>query len=79
MLDFAETKVFVVPKLFRGFDHEAMAKSLKPQPAEAPHVVVVDGEGPDSFEASCSPAGERLPPPRAGEHQARFRRTKWPC
>src|SRR5271165_7418107 len=30
MLDFAETKAFVVPKLFRGFDHEAMAKSLQP-------------------------------------------------
>jgi len=25
MLDFAEVKVLVVPKLFRGFDHEAMA------------------------------------------------------
>ena len=27
MLDFADTKVFIVPKIFRGFDHEAMAAS----------------------------------------------------
>ena len=67
MLDLAETKVFVVPKLFRGFDHEAMAKSLKPDLPKLAHIVVVDGEGPDSFEALFLTAGERLPPPRAGE------------
>src|SRR5271167_884658 len=44
MLDFAEAKVFVVPKLFRGFDHEAMAKSLKPDLPKLAHIVVVDGE-----------------------------------
>ena len=30
MLDFAETKLLIVPKLFRGFDHEAMVVSLRP-------------------------------------------------
>ena len=35
MLGFAATKVFVVPKLFRGFDHEAMAMSLRAESARA--------------------------------------------
>ena len=45
MLDFADTKVFVVPKIFRGFDHEAMAASLRPSLPKLQHVIVVDGEG----------------------------------
>ena len=67
MLEFAETKVFVVPKLFRGFDHEAMAKSLKPALPNLAHIIVVDGEGPDSFDAALLSSDERLPPPPAGD------------
>jgi len=37
MLDFAETKALVVPKLFRGFDHEAMAAALKPSLPKLAH------------------------------------------
>jgi len=50
MLTLAGSKVLVLPKIFRGFDHEAMARVLKPQLPALGHVVVVDGEGPDSFE-----------------------------
>ena len=50
MLDFGDAKVLVVPKLYKGFDHEAMARELLPQLTCKPQLVVVDGTGPDSFE-----------------------------
>jgi cyclohexanecarboxylate-CoA ligase len=67
MLDFAEAKVFVVPKLFRGFDHEAMAKTLQRDLPKLAHIIVVDDHRPDSFEATLLSSKERLPPPPAGE------------
>ena len=50
MLGFGEAKVLVVPKSFRGFDHAAMAHSLKADCPKLQHVIVVDGEGDDSFD-----------------------------
>lgn len=50
MLEMAETKVFVVPKSFRGFDFEEMANGLQQSLPALEHVVVVDGEGENSFE-----------------------------
>jgi cyclohexanecarboxylate-CoA ligase len=67
MLEFAGTKVFVVPKLFRGFDHETMAKSLKAGLPNLAHIVVVDGAGPDGFDATLLSSDERLAPPPADE------------
>src|SRR5271157_2419205 len=67
MLDFAETKAFVVPKLFRGFDHETMAKSLQPSLPKLKHLVVVDGEGTRGFEEALLSGEERLPPPPVSE------------
>src|SRR5271156_6740793 len=52
MLEFAEAKLLVVPKIFRGFDHEAMAKALQRNLPKLAHVVVVDGAGPDNFEVT---------------------------
>ena len=50
MLEFAGSEgLVVVPKIFRGFDHEAMAKSLKRDLPKLAHVVVVDGAGPGQF------------------------------
>ncbi len=66
MLGFAGTKVFVVPKLFRGFDHEAMAKSLQLALPDLQRILVVDGDGLDSFDAVLLSSEERLPPPPAG-------------
>ncbi|THD71783.1 cyclohexanecarboxylate-CoA ligase [Thalassobius vesicularis] len=51
MLKHGEAKVFVIPKLFRGFDHEAMAEGMKPNLPDLQHIVVLDGEGPNSFDA----------------------------
>lgn len=50
MLAQAESKVFVVPVVFRGFDHAAMARSLKAEITSLEQVLVVGGEGVDSFE-----------------------------
>lgn len=51
MLAHGEAKVFVVPKLFNKFDHERMAKGLKPDLPHLEHIVVLGGEGSNSFEA----------------------------
>src|SRR5260370_7545091 len=67
MLGFAETKLLVVPKSFRGFDHEAMAQALRPKLPKLQHVVVVDGEGVMSFDRALLSGSERLGPPPAGE------------
>jgi cyclohexanecarboxylate-CoA ligase len=50
MLGFAEAKVLVVPKLFRGFDHAAMARSLLKECPKLRHVIVIDEPGADGFE-----------------------------
>ncbi len=49
MLGFGEAKMLVVPKVFRGFDHEAMAESLQARLPALQHVVVVDGAGSNNF------------------------------
>lgn len=67
MLDFAESKALIVPKLFRGFDHEAMAASLRPSLPKLQHVIVVDGEGANSFDRSLLSGTERLAPTPIGE------------
>lgn len=50
MLNFAETKVFIVPNVFRKFDHAAMARELQPKLPHLKQVVVVDADGEDSFD-----------------------------
>jgi|SRR5579875_1752563 len=67
MLDFAETKLFVGPRVFRGFDHEAMIRSLQPSLPKLEHIIIVDGEGPANFETALLSGTERLPPPPIGE------------
>jgi cyclohexanecarboxylate-CoA ligase len=60
MLKHGEAKALVVPKVFRGFDHESMARSLKSEIPSLQHVIVVDGDGPDSFDAMLmGPSGYR--------------------
>ena len=50
MLDYAESKVFIAPKTFRGFDHQAMVEELWPKLAKLGHVFYLDGKGDESFE-----------------------------
>lgn len=54
MLKHGESKVFLVPKTFRGFDHEAMAEGLKPNLPALAHIVVAGGTGANSFDALLS-------------------------
>lgn len=66
ILDFAETKVLVVPRLFRGFDHAAMAKSLQPSLPKLEHVLVVEGQGATGFDTALLSGEERLAPAPIG-------------
>jgi cyclohexanecarboxylate-CoA ligase len=50
MLGFAQAKLFVVPAMFRGFDHSAMAERLQTGLPHLRHVLVVDGVGPNAFD-----------------------------
>ncbi|MCO4863185.1 cyclohexanecarboxylate-CoA ligase [Cupriavidus sp. WGlv3] len=54
MLVHAQSKVVVVPKAFRGFDHAQMLRGLRDALPALRHAVVVDGDGDDSFEALLS-------------------------
>lgn len=52
MLNFGESKVFVVPKVFRGFDYEAMARGMLDGLPHLRHLLVLGGEGESSFESA---------------------------
>ena len=64
MLGFAEAKVFVVPKSFRGFDHAAMGETLKKELPQLKHVIVVDGDGETSFDRMLLSGKDRVDPPK---------------
>ena len=51
MLDFGESKVFVVPKSYKGFDFEVMANGMRSDLPFLQHLVVLNGEGVNSFDA----------------------------
>lgn len=56
MLAHGESKVFVVPKVFNKFDHEEMAEDLKNKLPHLEHVVVLGGNGENSFDSLiCNP------------------------
>jgi cyclohexanecarboxylate-CoA ligase len=62
MLKHGEAKVIVAPKTFRGFDFEQMITAIQPGLPHLKHVVVIDGQGSNSFEALLSgPAWENEP------------------
>jgi cyclohexanecarboxylate-CoA ligase len=50
MLRFCEAKVFIVPKVYRGHDHAAMAQGMRAQLPALRRIVIVDDDGPDGFE-----------------------------
>ncbi len=52
MLRFAESKIVVGASVFRGFDHALMLRGLKARSANLEHVLIVGGEGEESFEAA---------------------------
>jgi acyl-CoA synthetase (AMP-forming)/AMP-acid ligase II len=50
MLGLAESRIVIVPKTFRDFDHEAMIERIRPSLPALRHVIVVNGAGPNSFD-----------------------------
>ncbi|QIL82799.1 cyclohexanecarboxylate-CoA ligase [Diaphorobacter sp. HDW4A] len=66
MLGHGEAKVFIVPRQFRGHDFESMANGLRAQLPLLEHIVVVDGQGENSFDALlCAPSWEHDPDAKA--------------
>jgi cyclohexanecarboxylate-CoA ligase len=62
MLTHGEAKLLIVPKTFRNFDHEAMARALQPTLPSLKRIVVVGGGGDDDFEALLTrPEWEKEP------------------
>lgn len=55
MLKLAESKVFVVPTAFRGFDYAGMAVNLRGDLPALRHVFVVGGSGDAAFERLLAP------------------------
>jgi cyclohexanecarboxylate-CoA ligase len=61
VLNFCESKVFIVPKTYRGFDYAAMAEGMRGELHHLKHLIVVDGDGDASFERailSAEPGGQ---------------------
>ena len=52
MVDFAESKVLIVPKTFRGFDHEEMIEGMRDQLPHLQHVFVVGSDADNGFDAA---------------------------
>ncbi len=61
VLNFCESKVFIVPSVYRGFDYAAMAEGMRGELPYLKHLIVVDGAGDSGFERvilSGGPGGE---------------------
>ncbi len=52
MVDFAESKVLIIPKVFRGFDHEKMIAGMRDKLPHLDHVFVVGGDAENSFDTA---------------------------
>ena len=50
VLNFCESKVFIVPKTYRGFDFAAMAQGMRGELHHLKHLIIVDGDGDAGFE-----------------------------
>jgi cyclohexanecarboxylate-CoA ligase len=63
ILNFCQAKVFIVPKVYRGFDYAAMAQGMRADLPHLKHVIVADGEGETSFDRMLlASEADRLPP-----------------
>src|SRR5947208_7204094 len=65
ILNFCEAKVFIVPKVYRGFNYSAMAEGMRGELPYLKHLIVVDGENDSSFERALlatEPAGKSASP-----------------
>jgi cyclohexanecarboxylate-CoA ligase len=71
MLRFAESRVVIAPARFRGFDHGAMLRELRPDLPDLRRVLLVGGEGDESFEKALLARS-----PDAAQAQALFRERR---
>ena len=65
ILNFCEAKVFIVPKVYRGFNYSAMAEGMRGELPYLKHLIVVDGESDSSFERALlatEPVGKSADP-----------------
>lgn len=51
MLRHGEAQAFAIPKVFRGFDHEAMAQALQSELPDLKHLIITGSDGPNGFDA----------------------------
>jgi len=51
MLGQTESKVFIIPREFRGVDHPAMVRRIRSKLPQLRHVLEIGGQGADSFDA----------------------------
>ena len=61
MVGFSDAKVLIVPGVFRGFDHAAMARELQAKCPKLERVIVVGEDGPDGFEQALLSGSATLP------------------
>ena len=62
MLRHGEAKVLIVPKTFRNFDYEAMARGLQKTLTSLKRIIVIEGDGEDDFETLLTkPEWEKQP------------------
>lgn len=54
MLNHGESKVFIAPQVYRGFNHEEMAEGMRAQLPKLEHVVVIGSPKDNSFETLLS-------------------------
>ncbi len=50
MLGFAESKILIVPREYRGFDYPGMARGIRPELPHLQRLLIVGGSGEESFE-----------------------------
>ena len=78
MLGFAETKLLIVPKLFRGFDHETMARRCDPDCRNFSTSSLSTARGRTASIRRCCPAATVSARPRSAR-SARFPPIRWRC
>ncbi len=66
MLGFADARAVLIPQSFRGHDFPAMLAGLRAELPALQHVIVVDGNGPDSFDSLIMSADAAPIPAGAG-------------
>jgi len=52
MVDFAESKILIIPKTFRGFDHEKMIDGMRNKLPQLEHVFVVGSDADNGFDTA---------------------------